>query len=111
MNKSITESESGAKIEANPDGSFAVSGELNHQSVPALLQESNGVLFNGNTGANADVAIDLAGVTRTDSAGVALLIEWMRQAKRRNHSIHFKNMPKQMHDIATVTGVDKMLVI
>jgi phospholipid transport system transporter-binding protein len=57
------------------------------------------------------INIDLNNVSRSDSAGVALLIEWIRQAQKNNKTIQFHNIPKQMRDIATVTGVDKMLAI
>lgn len=98
------------KIEVNADGSFAIIGELNHQSVPAVLKKSSGIFFTdgGNSG---DLAIDLKAVSRSDSAGVALLVEWMRQAKKNNKTIRFNNIPEQMHEIAVVSGVDKLLAM
>lgn len=100
-----------ARIEVNADGTIAVIGELSHQSVPALLKKSNSILFENKSGNNGALAIDLNAVTRSDSAGVALLIEWIRQARKSNKGIRFKNIPKQMHEIAVVSGVDKMLAM
>jgi len=97
------------RIEVKADGSISVSGELNHQTVPALLKQSGELLFRGDGNPGGDIAVDLNAVSRADSAGVALLIEWLRQAKRNNKTIRFSNMPEQMHEIATVSGVDKLL--
>ena len=97
------------RIEVKADGSISVSGELNHQTVPSLLKQSGELLFRGDGNPGGDIAIDLSAVSRADSAGVALLIEWLRQAKRNNKTIRFSNMPEQMHEIATVSGVDKLL--
>lgn len=99
------------RIEVAADGDIAIIGELNHQTVPALLKSGAGRIFNNGATQRDEIAIDLNGVSRSDSAGVALLVEWMRQAKKIQKTIRFHNIPKQMRDIATVTGVDKMLAI
>jgi phospholipid transport system transporter-binding protein len=103
-----------ARIEVAADGSIAIIGELNHQNVPTLLKKSAAIIMNNSDqsrGDSSDLTIDLNAVSRSDSAGVALLIEWMRQAKQNNKTIRFNNIPKQMHEIATVSGVDKMLAM
>ena len=99
------------KIEVNADGSFAIIGELNHQSVPSVLKTSSNMFFSNNTSNNNNLSIDLKQVSRSDSAGVALLIEWMRQAKKNNKAIRFNNIPEQMHEIAEGSGVDELLAM
>jgi len=49
--------------------------------------------------------LDLSDITRTDSAGLALLIELRRQ----NASMTFCNIPAQMHKLATLSGVQEMI--
>jgi phospholipid transport system transporter-binding protein len=56
-----------------------------------------------------DGCIDFSQVTRTDSAGVALLIEWTRFAKQKNHSLHFIHLPEQLLAIIRVSGLDTIL--
>ena len=90
------------------DGSMSLSGSLSHQTVPNLLKQSKR-LFDNNS--HAEIVIDLKQVSRSDSSGVALLIEWMRQASSRNKTIRFLNIPEQMLEIAKVSGVDKILAI
>ena len=66
-----------AQLEKAGDGDFVLRGELNVDSVTALWQESI-ERFRG----LSRLSVDLAGVRRSDSSGVALLVEWLRQAKK-----------------------------
>jgi phospholipid transport system transporter-binding protein len=92
------------RIESSSDGRIRVSGELSFKTVPALVLESQDYFKNGN-----GLDVDLAGVSRADSAGVALLIEWQRQAQKQKKSISFYNIPSQMLAIARLSGVDELL--
>lgn len=85
---------------------FQVAGELTFATVNALLEQAP-VLFDSHHKLN----IDLAEVTRSDSAGLALLIDWMRLAKTTNKEIMFYNIPAQMLAIANASGVDELLPV
>lgn len=49
--------------------------------------------------------VDLSQVTRSDSAGLAFLIELIKQ----NEAIRFQHIPQQLLSLATVTGVEDLL--
>ncbi|WP_438971287.1 STAS domain-containing protein [Methylophaga sp.] len=83
-----------------------VSGELTLESAKDVLAEME-TLFDS----PAKLDIDLTDVTRADSASLALLITWMRQAKKSGKAINFRNLPKQMHAIARASGLDEILPI
>jgi len=53
--------------------------------------------------------IDLTDVSCSDSAGLALLIDWMRSAKQKNKHIVFHNIPAQMLAMAHASGLDELL--
>jgi len=91
-------------LEQRGDGRFAVQGELNLITVGALWKES-GRLFQRQPPA----WIDLAGVSHCDSAGVALLIEWLRQARTDGRDLRFANPTPQMLEIVKVTNLDTLL--
>jgi len=55
--------------------------------------------------------IDLSGITRSDSSGLALLVHWIRQARHENKKITFHNVPAKMLVIATASGLDELLPI
>jgi len=53
--------------------------------------------------------IDLSGVTASDSAGLALLIEWMGLAHKRGGSVHFTGTPAQLTALAKISDLDRVL--
>ena len=55
------------------------------------------------------LVLDLSGVVQSDSAALALLIEWMREARRRGTGVHFENVPSQLQAIARASQVDQFL--
>lgn len=89
-------------ITRRPDGTAEVSGELTFATVPAYLQR-NGELFEG----LGDLTIDLKGVRRADSAGIALLIEWLRLGRAAGRTVRFTNMPPQLEALIRVSGLEK----
>jgi phospholipid transport system transporter-binding protein len=92
-----------AAIEVTERG-FAVRGEMSFATVNRLLAVSQEVFKD-----KSCLEIDLSQVKRADSAGLALLVEWMARARRGNAGIRFLNMPEQMSAIARMTGVDTLL--
>jgi phospholipid transport system transporter-binding protein len=53
--------------------------------------------------------VDLSGVTHADSAGVALLIEWVAALRDTGREIRFSAIPGQVLAIARLSGVDEFL--
>lgn len=82
-----------------------VSGALTFETVPALYQ-STLAWFAG----EGEFVIDLARVTRADSAGLALLIEWLRRARAANRPLRFTGMPPQVETLIRVNGLQDTLI-
>ncbi len=99
---------SGAYIDKTAEGCWQVCGELSFASVPGLLRRSEEVFASAAEGGRV-LRVDLTGVPRADSAGLALLVCWVRQARRRNIRIEFCNVPEQMLKIANVSGLRSIL--
>ncbi|MBI5450950.1 MAG: STAS domain-containing protein [Gammaproteobacteria bacterium] len=89
-------------LEQQPDG-YRVRGELSFDTVAQLLGRSP---VHG-----AQLRVDLGGVSRTDSAGLALLVSWMREARHAGCDIRFSNVPPQLLAIARVSGFDRLLPV
>ena len=87
------------------EGRVHLSGDLSFQTVPDFFSSHRDIFKPGMN--NLDV--DLDGIHRADSAGIALLVEWQRQAQRQNCSIHFHNIPRQLLAIARLSGVEAIL--
>jgi phospholipid transport system transporter-binding protein len=86
-------------------GQLALSGPLVFATASELLDVSRG-LFAGSTA----ISIDLAAVTRIDSAGLALLLEWLRWGATESRTVRFTALPEKLLAIARLSGVEEMLV-
>jgi phospholipid transport system transporter-binding protein len=95
---------SAAAIRLAGDGRLALQGELSYATVTRLLGEARRLFEQC-----AEIHIDLHAITRSDSAGLALLVECMRDAQRLGKPIQFLNIPQQMLDIARVSSLDQVL--
>lgn len=93
-----------ARLEALGDGRFKVYGALNAETVTDLLKRSTEA-FKG----ASSIEVDLANVPEGDSAGLALMIEWLRLGKQRRQTIHFKNVPEQIAALARISEVAELL--
>jgi phospholipid transport system transporter-binding protein len=86
------------------DNCLHVAGALNFNSVMSVYQQSLPLIA-----ARPALHIDLSGVTSANSAGLALLIEWMKYAKSTRKEIQFKHIPESLLSMAKVAGVDKII--
>ena len=93
-----------ATLQEGDNGRMEIHGDLNFVSVPVLWQQCCTQLPR-----YSQLEIDLSQVQRSDSAGLALLIECLRQARQTGKSIRFFNMPTQMLAMARVSCLDQVL--
>jgi phospholipid transport system transporter-binding protein len=49
-------------------------------------------------------------VTASDSAGLALLIEWLSVAKSAGRALRFENIPSQLQQLARLSEVEELVV-
>ncbi len=87
------------------DGVVVLTGELTFQTVPGLLSQEQALVAAGGDA----LKIDLAGVVRGDSAGLALLVAWLRAARKQRRQIQFLNVPPQLREMARVSGLERLL--
>jgi phospholipid transport system transporter-binding protein len=86
------------------DGHFELVGDLSFQTAVKALEDSKS-LFS----AHSSIELDLAGVRRADSAGLALMLEWVNWARNNAHELRFSNIPAQIISIAQISEVEDML--
>lgn len=89
------------------DGVVEVSGDLTFATVPGVLAEGS-AWINGNP---SGLTVDLKGVTRTDSAGVALMLEWLRLARAADRPLHFVNLSDQLIHLIRVSGLSQAFAL
>lgn len=103
MNKRVHEA---AALETTKDGRARVVGSLGFSTVNALLPAGSDAIRGGQAG-----VIDLAGVTDSDSAGLALLIEWLSVAHGAGQSLRYDNVPSQLHQLARLSEVEELIAV
>lgn len=91
-------------LESRGDGHYFLVGELSFNTVPTISANFAKIVESTD-----EIMLDLQGVTRTDSAGLALLIDWMRFSHQEHKRIVFKNIPSQMLAVAKVSELDDIL--
>ena len=93
-----------ARLEKMSSQQYALTGDLSFESVPALSDTILPLLLE-----NTRLDISLDQVKRSDSAGVAMLVEWFRLAQQQEKSLRFLDIPEQMLSIVRVSGLDTIL--
>jgi len=82
-----------------------LTGELTFATVPQALDSAGAKLAEG----DGAVTVDLSGVTRTDSAGIALLLELMRLALEHKRELSFTGAPEQVRKLAGFFGLSDVV--
>jgi len=98
---------SGFRLDVASPATLAVAGELGFDTAKDALQAMQSALV-------ADVRIsrlDLAGVTRSDSAGLACVLAVVAdvRGRGRGRSLEVDHMPAGMRALAQVCEVDRMM--
>jgi len=83
-------------------GHFIIDGDLTFSTIDKQTVKSFAFLT-----ASKHVTIDLGRVSCTDSAGLALMIEWIKYTRHHRTQIVFKNIPEQLFNLAKLSGFDK----
>ena len=94
-----------AELQCQSPGQFSLVGELSFETVPGLVSAGEQLFQSA-----GEVWLDLSQLERSDSAGLALLVNWLRQARNRQCQLSFQQVPGQLLGLARVSGVDQLLV-
>ena len=78
-------------------------GPLTIGTVSALLAQCRRLLAPG------VAVLDFEGVTEVDSAAVALALECLREARRRQLALSLANLPEAMQNLAQLYAVSELL--
>jgi phospholipid transport system transporter-binding protein len=95
-----------AAVSASGD-TLALSGVLDYESVLDVEVEGRQWLQGA---APAQCKLDLAAVSYSSSAGVALLLGWLRVARQQRKSLQIQNMPADMAALVQVSGLADILL-
>ena len=91
-------------LAAAGEGRFELSGEIGFDDAARLLREGDAAF-----GSLQDAEVDLTRVTRADSAGLALLLEWSVAAAAAGRSLRYRNVPSAIASLAGISDVAELL--
>jgi phospholipid transport system transporter-binding protein len=92
------------RLSALGGGRFELSGTVGFADVSRLLADGDAA-FRG----EAEIEVDLARVSRADSAGLALLLEWTLSARDAGRTIRYRNVPPSIASLAGMSDVASLL--
>jgi len=88
------------------EGEVKIEGKLDLTTVATLKKQTSG-LFNG----VSEIQFDLSAVSQSNSAALALLLEWLKMAQQHQVSLSFRNFPEHLRELARVYGIEQDLKI
>lgn len=94
------------EIAVSSPGRFAARGALNFANARRARSEGLNVL---RASSARDLEIDCSGITHSDSAGLAVLLDWMAIMKREGRPLRFAGLPAGLLAVARISGVEEML--
>ena len=95
-----------ATVRDEGDGRYSVAGEMTVASVTRL--RSRGLMaFAGGRG---PVSLDFGQVTRADSGGLALLVDWLAWAQAAGRAMSFTSLPASILGLARLSDVEDLLL-
>jgi phospholipid transport system transporter-binding protein len=87
-------------------GRVVVTGELTFATAREARQVGLLVLESSRA---QRILVDCAAVTRADSAGLAVLLDWLAWGRRRSRPLALQNLPASLIAIARISEVDGLL--
>lgn len=98
-------------FEVNNEGNIVVHGHLDRETLSKNLWESLSRSEQDTVKKNASCTVDLSDVERADSAGLAWLINAIRDAKLNGVSMTLRKMPEKLKKLAKISDADSFLPV
>jgi phospholipid transport system transporter-binding protein len=93
----------GASIERGDGGVLFLEGPLVFSTVDTVLTRSLTLLP-----AEGSAVLDFTGVEHTDSAALALIVEWRKLAARRGLTLELRGLPGQLRALSSAAGLETL---
>jgi len=96
-----------ARISIDSEGRAVLGGALTLDTVAGIYQQAELAASRGRRLAS----LDLGGVSRVDSSGLALVLEWQSAARKAGHSLDIDNAPDNLLSLARLCEAADLLAI
>lgn len=89
---------------ANSTYTYEVTGDITHERATQVFEAIDMTVIDPD-----DIVVNLARVEESDSAALAVMLEWANQAYKNQKTISFINVPGQLMRLIELTHLDKIL--
>jgi len=93
-----------AELRKISDQKAELQGDLLNTTVVAVIAPGKTLMAQ----AGGHWTLDMSGVERVSSAGVALLLEWLRESKRLQQTFKIENLPAHMRPILDISDLEPL---
>ena len=94
------------EIVVTSPGRFAARGTLSFANARRARSEGLHAL---RTSTARDLEVDCSGIAHSDSAGLAVLLDWMAIMKKEERPLRFTGLPPNLLALARISGLEEML--
>jgi len=94
------------RLAAGAPGTLSAQGPLTFASARRASELGAAALSHA---AAAKLEIDCRGITASDSAGLAVLLEWLSVARRAGRSLRYAQLPEGLAALARISDLEELL--
>lgn len=91
------------EIITQSQGNIVVKGDLTFASIN---KKTSALIDFKQSRYSEGLTIDLSEVNNSDSAGLALIVEWIKLSKYNKGNLSFKDIPEQLLTLASLSGFE-----
>jgi phospholipid transport system transporter-binding protein len=93
------------RLVAGADGRFAAEGALTFATARRARELGEQIV----AGAGGALEIACAGITASDSAGLAVLLDWLGAARRAGRTLRYTQLPPDVLALARISEIEGLL--
>ena len=93
-------------LQRSADGALRLAGDLGFATAAAAHALGVGALSAAPAG---ELRVDCSGLGETDSAGLAVMLEWCAVARGRGQTLQFEALPETLQRLARISEVETLL--
>ena len=94
------------ELVASANGPFAARGPLTFATARAAREQGLRSLASA---AGRELEVDCAGITASDSAGLAVLLDWLGAMKRAGRALRYTHLPEGLLALGRISEVEELL--
>jgi phospholipid transport system transporter-binding protein len=94
---------------AAADGRYTAEGALTFATARQARELGAQLLLAGGGNGAATLEIDCRGISVADSAGLAVLLDWLGAARRRGRTLRYTHLPADLTALARISEIEELL--